>query len=198
MSFPEINDITTDIQSPPAFVNLAVLRGAGTNGTFYKAAQFGPLQKKSYPDIRAFAMSRPVEEAYDMAAETVRRLRFDIVAEETPDRRTARSGRIEAIDRTLVVGFYDDVVLRIEGDQTKSRIDIRSSSRFGQHDLGRNAQRVRHILNELQRTFEQTVPGAGGSRLARNRGRIAKAVPKRAKEPDRTTAARRKSQDRAR
>jgi hypothetical protein len=191
MTLPEINDITTDTARPPGFINLAVLRGAGTNGTAYHADRFPDLQKKAFPDIRTLIIPRPVEEGFDIAVEAIQKLKFDMVADDPPDRRTGKAGRIEAVDRTLVIGFYDDVSIRVEGDQTQTRVDVRSASRYGLHDLGRNAQRVRRVLNQLQASYEASVPGGPGERLGRGK-RIAKAVPKRGKAPDQKSAPRRK------
>ena len=43
--------------------------------------------------------------------------------------------------RTFILGFVDDISIRVSGNRTQSRIDIRSASRYGTHDLGRNAFR---------------------------------------------------------
>jgi hypothetical protein len=60
----------------------------------------------------------------------------------------------------LLLGFYDDVVIRVEGDEERARIDIRSASRYGSHDLGRNADRIRQILKEIVVRLESVVPAA--------------------------------------
>ncbi|MGB5145826.1 MAG: DUF1499 domain-containing protein, partial [Porticoccaceae bacterium] len=52
-------------------------------------------------------------------------------------------GRIEATETSFWYGFKDDVVIRIAGDDRESRIDIRSKSRVGKSDLGKNAERIR-------------------------------------------------------
>ena len=57
--------------------------------------------------------------------------------------------RIEAVARTLLFGFADDVIVRIYSDPSGSRIDLRSSSRWGDHDLGANARRIRDFFTEL-------------------------------------------------
>jgi hypothetical protein len=47
------------------------------------------------------------------------------------------------------MGFRDDVVIRIAPLGQGTRIDMRSASRFGNHDLGANASRVRSLLEDL-------------------------------------------------
>jgi uncharacterized protein (DUF1499 family) len=65
---------------------------------------------------------------------------------------TRRPGRLEAVARTPWFGFRDDIALRITplgGDRV--RIDMRSESRLGLSDIGRNAQRVTAFLRALRR-----------------------------------------------
>ncbi len=189
---PRINDISTDMQTPPRFTALAKARPPGANNINYPGAGFAQAQAKAYPDIRTFQIDRPAEEAYELvlAALNSKTMKFKPVAEEPPKGKYGQPGWIEIVDRTLVLGFTDDVVIRIDGDNKTSRIDVRSASRYGSHDLGRNAQRVRRILKEVQALVEATIPSADG-RVARLRGRLKALVPKRLREADQTSAARR-------
>ena len=58
-------------------------------------------------------------------------------------------GRIEATDTTAWWGFKDDIVIRIVAEGNGSKLDIRSMSRVGKSDLGKNAERVRAFLAAL-------------------------------------------------
>jgi len=80
--------------------------------------------------------------------DTVKALNWKVIDEQAPE--GGRTGYIEAADRTFVFGFTDDIAIRITGSSKASKIDIRSSSRFGQHDLGRNAERIRHFFGEVK------------------------------------------------
>ncbi len=192
-SLPRINDVTTDTQSPPQFIALAKARPAWANSAEYPGAVAATAQASAYPDLRSFQIDRPVEEAYELvlAALNSKTMKFKPVSEDPPKGRYGQPGWIEVVDRTLVLGFTDDVVIRVDGDTKTSRIDVRSASRYGSHDLGRNAQRVRRILKEVQAQFEATMPSADGQRVVRLRRGSKALVPKRQKEADRTTAARR-------
>jgi uncharacterized protein (DUF1499 family) len=197
-TLPEINDVTTDPRTPPPFVALAKFRVAGANNPAYPGEAFARQQAAAYPDLRPFIVERSAEEAFELVAEAVRRLKLRVVAEEPPRGRSGRAGTIEAVDRTLIVGFYDDVAIRVEGDQRRARIDVRSASRYGVHDLGRNASRVRKIFKEVQARLEATVPAASGGRVARVKPKPRKAaVPKRPKDVDPKSGAPRTAQDRA-
>ena len=48
-----------------------------------------------------------------------------------PAGRPAKAGTLEATDQTMVMGFTDDIVVRVEGNANRSRIDVRSASRYG-------------------------------------------------------------------
>jgi uncharacterized protein (DUF1499 family) len=58
-------------------------------------------------------------------------------------------GRIEAVDRSLVMGFPADVTVRIRPLATGARIDVRSASRRWPHDFGDNARRVQAYAQAL-------------------------------------------------
>lgn len=157
---PKINDVTTDPVSPPPFLTLGKARGVGANSAEYPGAPFAQEQAAAYPDIKAIVINRPSDEAFELAADAIRRLKMDIVRQEAPDIESGRPGTLEVVDRTLLLGFYDDVAIRVSGNEEQSRIDVRSASRYGRHDLGRNAERVRQILKEIVVRLESVVPTA--------------------------------------
>jgi uncharacterized protein (DUF1499 family) len=159
-ALPEINDVTTDPLRPPAFVALAKERGASANSIEYPGAAFAEAQAAAYPDIKPIAINRSADEAFELAADAIRRLKMDIVRQKGPDPETGRPGTLEVVDRTLVLGFYDDVAIRVTGNEEEARIDVRSASRYGSHDLGRNADRIRQILKEIVVRLESVVPAA--------------------------------------
>ena len=165
LNLPRINDVTTDLTSPPRFVALAKQRAGAANPTAYPAQRFAPEQQKAYPDLRTFVIDRPVQEAFELVEEAVRKLKWRVAVSEPPVARPAKGGTLEATDNTLVVGFTDDIVIRVEGSVNRSRIDVRSASRYGQHDLGQNATRVRRFFAELQTRIDSTAPsGVAGRR----------------------------------
>lgn len=151
-----LNDITTDTENPPEFRAILALRPRGAQSPVYAGQAAAELQAERYPDIQPLLMSRTPTEAYEIATQALTRLGLELVAEERPDGDTP--GRLEAIDRTLIVGFRDDVVIRISAAQQGARIDVRSASRWGKHDFGQNAARVRLILTEIVQQLQLTVP----------------------------------------
>ncbi len=50
------------------------------------------------------------------------------------------------------IGFKDDVVIRIHADTDGgTRLDMRSQSRVGSSDIGKNAKRIRNFRRLLER-----------------------------------------------
>jgi uncharacterized protein (DUF1499 family) len=162
--YPMINDITTDTVSPPPFDIVGKMRGPGTNQVTYPGEAFALQQRHAYPDLKPLLVDRSAQEAFELVVDAVRRLKMDIVREEAPGGVAGKTGYIEAVDRTLVLGFYDDVAIRVSGGEAMSRIDIRSASRFGWSDLGANAERVRALMHEIVARLEATVPTAEDDR----------------------------------
>ena len=154
---PAINDITTDTQSPPQFRDLARLRDPGANPTAYRAEALASLQVQAYPDIRTMVVTRPGQESFDLTREIIRRLKWVEVAARPPANATA-TAEIEARSITPILGFRDDVVIRLKGERDRTRIDIRSASVYGHHDLSRNVARVRALMQELHIRLDLGVP----------------------------------------
>jgi hypothetical protein len=190
---PWINDVTTDATNPPAFAALAQ-RPAGANPVRYPGRAFAELQAKAYPDLRPLVLDRSVEEAFELAEEAVKRLRWRVVAGEPPmppsAGKSAEHGIIEATEQTLIVGFTDDIVIRIEGGAKRSRIDARSASRYGSADYGENAIRLRRLMAEIRGRAELTPSAAVATRTKeRTPGGAARALLKRQKARDQQKAA---------
>lgn len=158
MRLPEISDVTTDTASPPRYVALAK-RLPGMNSATYAGDRVAQAQLKAYPDLRTFVIDRSVEEAFEFVEEAVRKVRWKVATAEPPTSRPAKAGIIEATEQTLIIGFWDDIVIRVEGSVNRARVDVRSSSRYGQFDFGQNAARVRRFLVELQARVDAAGPG---------------------------------------
>jgi hypothetical protein len=193
-NMPALNDVTTDLALPPRFTALAKQRVEASNGATYQA-RFAELQQKAYPDLRTFVIDRPVEETFELVEETAARLRWKVVVSDAPVGKTAKGGLLEATDQTMIMGFTDDIVVRVEGNLNRSRIDVRSASRYGSFDLGQNATRVRRFLAELKARSETTSPQVAGRRGLRSTRTGAMA--KRAKDKLPEKAVSRNERDRA-
>jgi Protein of unknown function (DUF1499) len=75
-----------------------------------------------------------------------------------PQDSAVRDGIIEAVARTPILGFRDDVVVRVRATADGARIDVRSASRYGRHDFGTNAARVRNLIDDIDDVLSAPVP----------------------------------------
>lgn len=138
-TLPPIQDITTDMANPPEF-------WYAPNARVYGGPAIAELQRRAYPDIQPLFLSRPTEQVFELALAVLRETGWTLVATEPED------GRIEATESTFWFGFSDDIVVRITVIEDGSRIDVRSTSRFGGGgDGGTNAKRVRRVLRALEK-----------------------------------------------
>ena len=144
-TLPPIHDITTDPDNPPAFVAIVPLRqGDGINSVAYEGVKIADQQRRAYPDILPLTVGLQPDAAFARALETAQQMGWTIVASDKS------AGRIEASQRSRWMGFTDDIVVRVAPANSGSRIDVRSSSRYGRSDFGVNAERIRDYLRELR------------------------------------------------
>jgi hypothetical protein len=146
---PPLYDITTDPIDPPRFEALARLRtGEGTNSAVYAGLYSAEQQRLAYPDIETVELEVPVQRAYEVALQLVTKRKW-LVIDERPPQLPRRIGRIEAVARTPIMGFREDISIRVTPDGEDSRVDIRSASRYFDSDLGSNAARVSRLIEDL-------------------------------------------------
>jgi uncharacterized protein (DUF1499 family) len=140
---PEIHDITTDTQDPPAFVALLGARKKSPNGADYGGPEIAAQQRAAYPDVKPLVLQASPRDTMQKAIDAARAMGWEVVASD------AAEGRIEATARTRWFGFSDDIVVRIRPQGSGSRVDARSVSRVGESDVGANAARLKEFLGRL-------------------------------------------------
>jgi Protein of unknown function (DUF1499) len=146
---PPIYDITTDPVDPPRFEALSRLRtGDGTNPAVYAGLYSAEQQRIAYPDIETIELEVPVQRAYELTLRLVNKRKWLVIDERAPQL-PRRIGRIEAVARTPIMGFREDVSIRVTPDGEDSRVDIRSASRYFDSDFGSNAARVRKLIDDI-------------------------------------------------
>lgn len=145
---PPIHDITTDVTNPPKFVAIAPLREAAPNDINYAGGEITQQQLEAYPQIKTQLFAKPVGEVYQAAKNVVEDLGWELVEAD------ASSNTIEATDTTLWFGFKDDVVIRLTAKQDDTLVDVRSKSRVGKSDLGKNAERIDIFFTELRKATD--------------------------------------------
>lgn len=144
-SVPPIHDITTDVTDAPEFVAIAPLRKDAPNPVGYEGGDVTRQQLDAYPEIQTVTLAEPVGEVFGAATATVDAMGWELV-EANSDSHT-----IEATDTTLWFGFKDDVVIRLTPKGDNTLVDVRSKSRVGKSDLGKNAERIMAFFEALRK-----------------------------------------------
>lgn len=151
---PAIHDITTDPIDPPRFEALARLRsGEGINPAVYAGLYSAEQQRLAYPDIDTVELEISPQRAFDVTLALVTKRKW-VIIDERPPQPPRNIGRIEAVARTPIMGFREDVSIRVTADGEDSRVDIRSSSRYFESDLGSNAARVSKLIEDINTAAE--------------------------------------------
>lgn len=142
-SVPPIHDISTDLVSPPEFVAIAPLRADAPNPVGYAGVEVATQQRAAYPELQTLHYPQSKSELVEATKQVIDHLGWQLVNID------ADQGIVEATDRTMWFGFKDDVIVRITDNGSKRLVDIRSKSRVGGSDLGKNAERIHKLIEEL-------------------------------------------------
>src|SRR6195952_2867929 len=157
---PPIHDITTDPIDPPRFEALARLRASdGANTAVYAGLYSAEQQRLAYPDIETVELEVPAQRAFEVTLALVAKRKWLVIDERAPPL-PRRLRRLEAVARTPIMGFREDVSIRITPDGEGSRVDIRSSSRYFESDLGSNASRVTKLIDDINSAVDNAKPAA--------------------------------------
>ena len=142
-SVPPIHDISTDLVNPPEFVAIAPLRADAPNPVGYAGVEVATQQRAAYPELQTLNYTQSKSELVEATKQVIDHLGWQLVNID------ADQGIVEATDRTMWFGFKDDVIVRITDKGSERLVDIRSKSRVGGSDLGKNAERIHKFIEEL-------------------------------------------------
>jgi uncharacterized protein (DUF1499 family) len=148
VTLPAINDVTTDTEDPPSFSrSRAALEAREGRVPPDAGPEVREMQRASYVQIAPLTLDIGPEEAFGIVRKAAENLGWRVIEAAPPGGRVGL-GRLEAIDRSLVLRMPYDITVRVRPRVDGTRIDIRSASRFGSHDLGANAGLIRDLLEE--------------------------------------------------
>lgn len=132
-----LNDVSTTPLNPPQYDKIKV------NAVPFDAA----LNQHYYPDMHPLVMDFPTRDAFARVLEIIKdKTEWEIVSVDS------ERYKIEAVDTTPLMRFKDDIVIEIRPENEKSSLHMRSKSRIGKGDLGKNAKRIRKFLNTVQKS----------------------------------------------
>lgn len=144
-TLPRIHDITSDVVEVPEFVAIVPLRADAPNPVEHAGAEVIAQQQSAYPDIQTYETAASAEQVFAAAIAVAQDLGWEVVDQSPAD------GRIEGYHTTFWFGFVDDVVIRIRPVDGSTLVDMRSKSRVGLSDVGKNAARIREFMDSLDR-----------------------------------------------
>lgn len=148
VTLPAIADVSTDTEDPPVFSRTrAALEARGGRIPPDVSPEARDMQREAYVQIAPLTLDIAPDEAFALVRKAAENLGWRVIEAVPPGGRSGL-GRLEAVDRSLVLKLPEDVTVRIRPRADGTRIDIRSASRYGGHDLGTNAQRIRAFLDE--------------------------------------------------
>jgi hypothetical protein len=149
ISLPIINDVSTDLETPPTFMLSAKAREARGNRTPPESTpETRETQQRAYPGVQPILVDLEANDAYRLALDVAKASHWRIVDAIAPSVREG-VGHIDAIASSLVMGFPSDIAIRVKPSAAETRIDIRSVSRVGRHDFGTNARRIEKFAADV-------------------------------------------------
>jgi uncharacterized protein (DUF1499 family) len=147
-TLPPIADISTDTDDPPAFSrSRAALQARDGRVPPDIPPEAREMQRASYVQIAPLTLDIGPDEAFAIVQKAAQNLGWQVIEAVPPGGRVGL-GRLEAVDRTRLLKMPSDITVRVRPRVDGTRIDIRSASRFGSHDLGANAGYIRDFLEE--------------------------------------------------
>lgn len=155
LTYPALADVTTDPARPPAMVAAQALRPVPANLRAGVGSAFPGVATRIYPvavdEMFALVESFAAERGWEIRQ---RRAPLGPVGE----------GQINAVAMTLL-GWRDEVAVRVTGLTDGSRVDMRSASLAElPHDLGSNGLRIEEFLGALDAALNpanESAPDAG-------------------------------------
>jgi uncharacterized protein (DUF1499 family) len=147
---PFLNDISTDLKAPPLFSRsraALIARGLHTPEGFSSALR--ESQKLAYPAVETIRLDLDAVEAFEILLKVTKSSEWEIVEIHPPGGRMGH-GHIDAIARSGILNFADDIAIRLRPSGDETLIDIRSVSRLGPPDFGGNAKRIENFISLVQ------------------------------------------------
>ena len=143
VALPAVNDLSTDLDNPPAFISSSKAFAArGGPAPQAMAGDAVAAEKAFYPNIKPISVKTDPTAAFAAALQAVKDLGWRIADALPPGDRGGGQGEIDALDASPILHFQDEVAIRLRPDGGATLVDLRSASGMGRHDFGANAKRI--------------------------------------------------------
>jgi uncharacterized protein (DUF1499 family) len=143
--YPPINDITTDFDNPPEFVNAQKLQHEPNRDMKYDKGKYADRQLKGYGPIGPIKEHLSPADAFARVTEVAKASPTWTITYSDPATNT-----LEVVATSKLWHFNDDVVIQVRPTPDgASLIEMRSKSRDGIGDFGINAKRIKRFFDRV-------------------------------------------------
>jgi hypothetical protein len=146
-SYPPVSDVTTDFADPPGLVSQVASHPPGPAEQAAIEAAFPNARSRSYP-IEAGEM-------YTLVAALADARGWEPRARREPQTPLAE-GQVNAV-ATALLGWRDEVAIRIQGNPQGAIVSMRSAALHGGPDYGGNGRRIEEFLIALDERVTQSL-----------------------------------------
>jgi uncharacterized protein (DUF1499 family) len=142
---PLINDITTDFDNPPEFVNALKLQPQPDRVMKYDKKKYAGAQLQGYGPIGPLKERLSPADAFARVTEVAKASPTWTITYSDPSTNT-----LEAVATSKLWHFQDDIVIQVRPTPDgASLIEMRSKSRDGTGDFGVNAKRIKRFFDRV-------------------------------------------------
>lgn len=146
-TLPMLADISTDVEDPPMLRLAAAVRTPEMNVLGSYTPEAGKLQLDAYPQVTGRRYELRFERVLPAVEKILKDRRWPVLVRKFSDDDLELT--LEGRARTFVLRLPVDVAVRLTDEDTTTYVDMRSASRYGEHDLGDNAARIGAFLSDL-------------------------------------------------
>lgn len=147
LTYPMLHDISTDLDDPPALRFAENTRTPEMNRVTAYSAEKRKLQLDNYPLVTGRRYDLPFDRVSAAVAKVIDDRGWLIVSPRQAGQDSETT--VEALAYTFILAFPADVAIRMTDEETSTYVDMRSSSRYGEHDFGDNSERIAAFLADL-------------------------------------------------
>ncbi|MHB2265369.1 DUF1499 domain-containing protein [Aliihoeflea sp. PC F10.4] len=145
-AYPALSDVATDTADPPLFTEAGALRGDAANRVMPISPDAAAAIRSAYPELVSRIYDLPLADAVQAALRVASERGLEPISRQQMG---ANETTLEFASRSLMALSPADIALRLRADNGVTRIDMRSASQYGSHDLGDNARRIAGFLDAL-------------------------------------------------
>lgn len=147
LTHPMLHDVSTDVEDPPALRFAAAMRTPDMNPVGSYTQEERRLQVADYPLVTGRRYDLSIDRVIAAVGKIVEDRGWRIVSPWSTSPEGDAS--LEAMVTTPILGFPVDVAIRLTNEGQSTYVDMRSASRYGVHDFGDNAARIKAFLADL-------------------------------------------------